>query len=82
MSDDLHNNSKGEAKWLHDLKYLAVLSLFVTFLVFFVTSIYTDSSRIIAMYEKDDYSSLCMHFISPTLSLAEFFHLYIGLFLK
>ena len=64
---------KSEAEWLHELKYLAVLSLFVTFLVFFITSVYTDSSRIIAMYEKDDYSSLCMHSISPALSLADFY---------
>ena len=64
---------KREAEWLHDLKYLAVLSLFVTLLVFFAASVYTDSSRIIAMYEKDDYSSLCMHFISPILSMLDFF---------
>ena len=64
---------KSEPLLLHDLKYLAVLSLFVTFIVFFASTILADHSRIVAAYTKDSYSSFCMHLLTPMLSLLDFY---------
>ena len=65
--------NKKEPSGLHILKYLAVLSLLVTLLVFFVSSLVTDSSQLLAAYAKDSYSSLCMHFVSPVLGIIDYY---------
>ena len=55
------------------LKYTAAVSIFITFLVFLVVLAPLVPGGIAAAYRQDHYASLCLHLITPTLTVADFF---------
>lgn len=58
---------------LHNIKFTAVLSIFVTFLVYLLALARLQPGGVIAAYMQDHGASLCMHLINPMLMLADFY---------
>lgn len=55
------------------LKYSAAVSIFITFLVYLFVLAPMMPGGILAAYRQDHYSSLCLHLITPALTMADFF---------
>jgi len=53
-------------------KYLAVSSIFLTFLVYLLVLAPIMPGGIRAAYRQDHYASLCLHLITPLLAIADF----------
>ena len=55
------------------LKYSAAVSIFVTFLVYLLILAPMMPGGFLAAYRQDHYASLCLHIITPVLTIADFF---------
>ncbi|MBR0393357.1 MAG: Pr6Pr family membrane protein [Oscillospiraceae bacterium] len=55
------------------LKYSAAVSICITFLVYLFVLAPMMPGGILAGYRQDHYSSLCLHLITPALTIADFF---------
>ena len=55
------------------LKYSAAVSICITFLVYLFVRAPMMPGGILAGYRQDHYSSLCLHLITPALTIADFF---------
>ncbi len=61
------------ARTLHLIKYMATLSIFITFIVYLTIIAPFDPSGFIGSYTQDHCASLCLHAIAPLLTLADFY---------
>ena len=55
------------------LKYSAAGSIFITFLIYLLVLAPAMPGGMIAAYRQDHYASLCLHLITPALTVADFF---------
>lgn len=62
-----------QAERLKLWKYMAAVSIFLTFLVYLLVLAPIMPGGILAAYRQDHWASLCMHVITPFLTLADFF---------
>ena len=60
-------------KRLRVLKYSAAVSIFVTFLIYLLVLAPMMPGGFLAAYRQDHYASLCLHIITPVLTIADFF---------
>ena len=60
-------------KRLRVLKYSAAVSIFITFLVYLLVLAPMMPGGILAAYGQDHYASLCLHLITPVLTITDFF---------
>ena len=60
-------------KKLSLLKYSAAVSIFITFFIYLTILAPMTRGGILAAYRHDHYASLCLHFITPALTAADFF---------
>ena len=67
------NEKEGYARCILILKYMAAVSLFVTFLVFLLFLAPVVPGGYIAAYAQDHCASLCMHLLSPILIYCDLF---------
>ena len=58
---------------LHTLKYMAVLSLFITFLVYLTAIASLYPGGLVAAYLQDHGASFCMHLLNPALVITDFY---------
>ena len=57
---------------LKPVKYAATMSIFVTFLVYLAVLAPLMPGGILAAYRQDHWASLCLHLITPALTVADF----------
>ncbi len=62
-----------ENKALHFVKYTAVVSIFITFLIYLIVLAPMMPGGILAAYRQDHYASLCLHILTPVFSISDFF---------
>lgn len=60
-------------KLLRPVKYTAVVSIFITFLIYLLILAPMMPGGLSAAYRQDHYASLCLHILTPALSIADFF---------
>ena len=62
-----------ENKFLRLVKYTAVVSVFITFLIYLTVLAPMMPGGISEAYRQDHYASLCLHILTPFFSVADFF---------
>ena len=62
-----------ENKFLRLVKYTAVVSVFITFLIYQTVLAPMMPGGISEAYRQDHYASLCLHILTPFFSVADFF---------
>ncbi len=68
-----HDSGETEyPRWLYILKYMAVVSIIITFLVYLCILAPLTPGGFISAYLEDHCASLCMHVITPLLMAADF----------
>ena len=65
-------NQKNKKNWLYIVKYMATISITITFLIYLTLLAPTNKLGFINAYLNNSAGSLCLHFITPLLAIFDF----------